>query len=187
MHSMKTSTSCATHAVLQRADQLEPRAVADVHEPPVRVAAERALRHVPVGRAVEDAAPALELAHALGRLLRVQLGHAPVVDELAAEHRVLEVRRPLVGGVDVAERRGDAALGHHGVRLAEQRLADERRAGAERRRLDRGAHARAAGPDDDHVVVVRLDLHRLEDPRIVEDARRREPDVEVGERDRWRG
>ena len=48
----------------------------------------------------------------------------------------------LVGRVDVAERRGDSALGHHGVRLAEQRLADERRAGAERRRLDRGAHAR---------------------------------------------
>ena len=29
--------------------------------------------------------------------------------------------------LDVAERRGDAALGHDGVRLAEQRLADERR------------------------------------------------------------
>ena len=55
--------------VLQRADQLQAGAVADVDEAPVRVPAERALRHLAVRRAVEDPAPLLELAHAVGRLL----------------------------------------------------------------------------------------------------------------------
>ena len=116
--------------VLKRADQLQARAVADVDQPPVRVTAEGPLRHLPVGGAVEDAAPPLQLANAVGRLLGVQLGHVPVVQVLAAEHRVLEVDAPVVVGLDVAERRRDPALGHHRMCLAEQRLADQRRAGA---------------------------------------------------------
>ena len=147
--------------VLQRADQLEAGAVADVHEAPVRVPAERALRHLPVGRAVEDAAPLLELAHAVGRLLRVQLGHVPVVEVLAAEHRVLEVHLPVVLGRDVAERRRDAALRHHRVRLAEQRLADERRPRAVLGGGDRRAQPGAAGADHDHVVVVALESSQM--------------------------
>ncbi len=54
--------------VLQRADQLEPGAVADVREARIAVAAEVALADQPVLRAIEDRAPLLELAHALGRL-----------------------------------------------------------------------------------------------------------------------
>ena len=46
VHSMKTSMPGVHGLVLQRADQLEPGAVADVHEPPVGVTAERALRHL---------------------------------------------------------------------------------------------------------------------------------------------
>ena len=76
--------------------------------------------------AVEQRAPGLELPDPLRRLLGVQLGHPPVVEELAAAHGVAEVHLPVVLGVDVAHRRGDAALGHHRVRLAEQRLADDR-------------------------------------------------------------
>ena len=79
----------------------------------------------PSGRAVEERAPRLELAHAVGRLLRVQLGHPPVVDVLSAAHGVGEVDLPVVAVVDVGQRGGDAALGHDGVRLAEQRLADQ--------------------------------------------------------------
>ena len=59
-----------------------------------------------------------------GASLRVQLGHAPVVDVLAAAHRVGEVHPPAVAVVHVGQRGRDAALGHHGVRLAQQRLAD---------------------------------------------------------------
>ena len=71
-------------------------------------------------RAIEERAPRLELAHAVRRFLGVQLGHPPVVDVLAAAHRVGEVHLPAVAIVDVGERRGDAAFGHDGVRLAEQ-------------------------------------------------------------------
>ncbi len=120
--------------VLQRADHLEAGAVADVRQPRIRVAAEVALQDPAVRGAVEDRAPGLELAHALGRLLGVQLRHAPVVDVLAAAHRVGEVDLPVVAVVDVGQRRRDAALGHDGVRLAEQRLADEADRDARRRR-----------------------------------------------------
>ena len=111
--------------ILQRADHLEAGAIADVREARILVAAEVALEDAAVLRAIEDRAPRLELADAVGRFLGVQLGHAPVVQVLAAAHRVGEVDLPVVAVVDVAERRGDAAFGHDGVRLAEQRLADQ--------------------------------------------------------------
>ncbi len=111
--------------ILQRADHLEARAIADVREARIAMAAEVALEDAAVLRAIEDRAPRLELADAIGRFLRVQLRHAPVVDVLAAAHRVREVHFPVVAIVDVGERRGDAAFGHHRVRLAEQRLTDQ--------------------------------------------------------------
>ena len=46
---------------------------------------------------------------------------------------------------DVAERRGDPALGHDRVGLAEERLADEADVGAGGLRLDRGPQPGAAG------------------------------------------
>ena len=87
--------------------------------------AERALEDPAVAGPVEDGAPGLELADPVGRLLGVELGHPRVVEELAADHRVAEVDLPGVVLVDVAERGGDAALGHDRVGLAEERLADE--------------------------------------------------------------
>jgi hypothetical protein len=90
----------------------------------------------------------------------VQLGHVPVVQVLAAEHGVLEVDAPVVVGLDVAERRRDPSLGHHRVCLAEQRLADQRRAGPTLGRGDRRPQAGAARADHEHVVVVLLDLHQ---------------------------
>ena len=113
--------------VLQRADHLQAGAVADVRQARIAMPAEVALQDAAVGRAVEDRAPGLQLAHAIRRFLGVELGHAPVVQVLAAAHRVGEMDPPVVAVVDVAQRRGDAAFGHHGVRLAQQRLADQRR------------------------------------------------------------
>ena len=145
--------------VLTRADQLEAGAVTDVGEALPRVRAERALHDQPVVRAIEDAAPALQLEHAIDDLVRVELDHPPVVEQLAAEHRVGEMHLPAVLGIDIADAGGDAALRHHGVRLAEQRLAHHRHRAARLRRGDRGAHAGAARPDDEDVAfdgVVRL-------------------------------
>ena len=144
--------------ILQRADHLEAGAIADVREARVAVAAEVALQDPAVLGAIEDGAPRLQLAHAIGRLLGVQLGHAPVVEVLAAAHRVGEVDLPVVAVVDVRHRGGHAALGHDRVGLAEQRLADEADRRARGRRLDGGAQAGAARADDDDVVLVGLQV-----------------------------
>jgi hypothetical protein len=87
----------------------------------------------------------------------VQLGHPEVVQELPAAHGVAEVDHPVVAGVDVAHRGGRPTLGHHRVRLAEQRLGDDRDALSGEPRLDGGAQAGAAGADDDDVVMVSFD------------------------------
>ena len=125
----------------------------------MRVAAERALEDPAVGRPVEDGAPQLELADAVGRLEGVELGHARVVEQLAADHRVAEVDLPGVGRRDVPEGRRDAALGHDRVGLAEERLADEPDVGAGGLGLDRGAQPGPARADDEDVV--RPDLGSL--------------------------
>ena len=65
--------------VLQRANQLEARAVADVRQPRIAMTAEVALVDASVRRAVEHRAPAFELADAIRRFLRVDFGHPPVV------------------------------------------------------------------------------------------------------------
>jgi len=144
--------------VLQHADHLEAGAVADVGQAAVGVAAEGSLIDAPIGRAIEQRAPRLELIDAIGRFLRVDLRHAPVVVHLAAAHRVAEMHAPIVFGHDVAERRGCPALGHDGVCFAEQRFADERDFGLLGTGFDGGAEAGAAGTDYDDVVRVCADI-----------------------------
>ena len=95
-----------------------------------------------------------------GASVRVELGHPRVVQELAADHRVAEVDLPRVRRGDVAERRRDPALGHHGVGLAEQRLADEADVGAGILGRDRRAQAGSAGTDDEDVVRTDVRLQR---------------------------
>jgi hypothetical protein len=119
--------------LLERADHLEARAVADVREARVLVAAEVALQDAPVGGAIEERAPLLELLHPVRRFHGVQLRHAPLVQVPPALHRVAEVDLPVVLRLDVAERRGDTPLGHHRVGLAEERLADQAHAEPHRR------------------------------------------------------
>ena len=144
--------------LLERADELQAGAVADVREPRVLVPAEVALRDAAVGGAVEQRAVGLQLPDPLRRLLRVQLGHPRVVEELAAAQGVAEVDLPAVLGVDVAHRRRDAALGHDGVRLAEQRLADDRGAQPLLAGLDGRPQAGATRTDHQDVVVVLLQV-----------------------------
>ena len=147
--------------ILERADHLEPGAVADVGQARILVAAEVALEDAAVRGAIEDRAPRFELAHAVGRFAGVQFGHAPVVHVLAAAHRVGEVHLPAVAVVGVGERRRDAAFGHDRVGLAEQRLAQQPDPHARRRCFDRRPQPRSAGADDEHVVLVRLVRQRI--------------------------
>ena len=105
--------------VLERADHLEARTVADMGQPRILVAAEVALENATVLGAVKQRAPGFEFAHGIRRFLGVQLGHAPVVQILAAAHSVGEVYFPIVAVIHVAHGGGDTALRHHGVRFAE--------------------------------------------------------------------
>ena len=106
------------HAVvLQRANHFETSAVADVREPWIFVTAKIALKDAAIFRAIEHRAPGFEFAHASGRLLRMQLGHAPLVHVLTAAHGVGEMHFPIVAIIDIRERGRDPAFGHDGVRL----------------------------------------------------------------------
>ena len=84
--------------VLQGAYQFEAGTITDVTETPVGVRSKCALHNKTVVRSVEKRSPALEFEHALRRLLGKQLCHAPVIDHLAAPHRIGEVTCQLSSG-----------------------------------------------------------------------------------------
>jgi hypothetical protein len=111
--------------VLQRANHLETRAIANVREPGILVPAEIPLKNAAVTRAVEHCTPRFELTHTIRSFLRVTLGHSPVVHVLATSHCVREVDFPVVTIVDVRERCSNATLCHHRVSFAEERFTDE--------------------------------------------------------------
>ena len=162
-------------AVLQRANHFQAGAVADVAEPFVGVAAESALQNLALLGAVEKRAPLLQFAHAVGRFLGMELRHAPVVQEFSAAHGVAEVGAPIVGLIHVGHGRRHTTLGHHRVRLAEQRLANHANARTLRQRLNGRAQARAAGADDQNIMFVSFVLggHRIRmSLSIPEDTRR---------------
>ena len=142
--------------VLKRADHLQPRAIADVREARIAVPAEVALEDAAVLGAIEEGAPGLQLAHARRRFLRVQLGHPPGVQVLAAAHGVGEVDLPVVALVDVGQRRRDPALRHHRVRLSQERLAHQPDREACRRGLDGCTQPGSSRADHQHVVLVGL-------------------------------
>ena len=142
--------------ILQRADHLEAGAVADVGQAGIAMAAEVALQDLAIGSAVEDGAPGLQLPNARRRLLGVDLGHAPVVDILSAAHGVGEMDLPVVALVDIAQRGGHAALGHHRMRLAQQRLAHQANFDAGRGSFDGRSQSGTAGADDQDVMFVSL-------------------------------
>ena len=120
-----------------------------------RVAAEAALVDLALGGAVERQAHVLEVEDGVDRLLRQDLGGVLVDEVVAALDGVEGVPLPVVV-LDVGERGGHAALGRAGVRAGRVELRDDGGAGV-RPGLDRGAHPRAPGADDDDVVLVVVD------------------------------
>ena len=90
------------------------------------------------------------------RFLGMQLGHAPVVDILAAAHRIGEVYSPVVAFVDVGQGGGDTAFCHDGMGLAQERLAHQSNRHARGRGFNGGSQARAASANDKHIVIVGL-------------------------------
>src|SRR5687767_13142836 len=109
--------------VLQGADQFETGAVSNVCKPRIAVTAKVPLQDLPVLGAVKDGSPRLKLSDTLRGLFCVDLRHSPVVDILAAAHRVAEMDLPVVSVVDIPHRSRHPTLSHHSMRLAQQRFA----------------------------------------------------------------
>src|SRR6266852_6447768 len=106
-------------AVLKSANHFEAGAVANVAETFEGVTAESALQNVPILGTVEEGAPLLEFADAVGRFLGVNLRHAPIVEKFSASHGVAKMSLPIIGGVHIGHGRGDAAFRHDGVSFSE--------------------------------------------------------------------
>jgi hypothetical protein len=111
--------------ILQRADHLQAGAITDVRQARVFVSSKVALKDATIRRTVEDGAPSFQIFDAVGRFLRVDLSHAPVVDVLTSTHGVSEMHAPVVPIVDIADRSSHTAFSHDCMRFAEQRLADD--------------------------------------------------------------
>ena len=121
------------------------------------VAAEPALVDAALGRAVERHPHLLEVEHRVDGLLGHDLDGVLVGEVVAALDGVEGVPLPVVL-FDVGQCGAHAALGRAGVAAGRVELGQHRGADA-RARLDRGAHACAAGADDDDVVAMFLN-HR---------------------------
>src|SRR5262245_19657846 len=101
-----------------------------MREARISVAAKISLQNSTVFCAVENGTPGFELADSIGRFLRVQFSHAPLIDILTAAHRICEMHFPIVAFIDVSQRRCDSAFGHYRVGFAQKRFADESNANA---------------------------------------------------------
>jgi hypothetical protein len=114
--------------------------------------AERALRQAAVLASREERAPVLELVDVARRLAREDLDRVLVAEVVRPLHRV---ERVLLGVVlpRVPERCVDPALGGAGVAPGRVQLRDHGDVRARVVGLDRGAHAGAAGADDQDVVL----------------------------------
>ena len=138
--------------ILQRADHFEAGAIADVGQPRIAMAAEVSLQDAAVFRAVEERAPGFEFPHAVGGFLRVEFGHPPVVQILAAAHGIGEMDAPVIAIVDVGQRRRHSTFSHNRMGLAKQRLANYANLHACGRRLNRRPQARPARADHQDIV-----------------------------------
>ncbi len=86
----------------------------------------------------------------------MELGHAGMIQILAAAHGVGEMDAPVVALIDIAHRGRDAAFGHHGVGFAQERFAHDSNFYARGRSFHCRAQSGATRTDDQHVVFVCL-------------------------------
>ncbi len=111
--------------VLQGANHLQAGTVANVRQAWIAMPTKVALQDAPVFRAVEQRTPFLQQIDFRWRLLGMQLGHAPVIEHLAATHGIAEMRLPVIAGVDIGQGRRDAPFCHDSMGLAQQGLTDQ--------------------------------------------------------------
>ena len=124
-------------AILKCPNHLQSGAIADVTEPFKSMAAKSSLQDVAIVGSVEQRAPLFQFSNPLWRFLRMNLGHPPVIQKLAAAHCVAKMRAPFILPVDVGHRCRDATFSHYSVCFAEQRFAHNTNAGALGQRFNR--------------------------------------------------
>ena len=107
---------------------------------------------LPSASAREDRSPVLELVDVVRRLLAEDLDRVLVSEVVGALHGVERMLLGIVLG-GVPERGVDPAFGRARVAADGVDLRDHRDVRARIEGLDRRAHPRAAGPDDEHVVL----------------------------------
>ena len=117
------------------------------------MSAKISLQNAPVFRAIEHRAPGFELAHAIGRFFCVQLRHPPLLTYCPPRMVSAKCTFQLSRSSTLRERGGDPAFRHHGVRFAQQAICKPSRPHAGRGSFDRSAQTRAAGADDEDVVL----------------------------------
>src|SRR6267378_6437736 len=109
-------------AILKGAYHLETGAIANMTKTLESMTAKCSLQNLSVAGSIEHRSPLLQLAHSIWRLLRMNVGHPPVVQKLPAAHCVAKMRAPIISLVHIGNRSGDAAFSHDGVCLAEERF-----------------------------------------------------------------
>src|SRR6267142_4351389 len=141
-------------AILKRPYHLETGAIADMTKPLESMPAKSSLKNFSVAGSIEHGSPLFQLANSIWGLLRMNVGHPPVIQKLSAAHRVAKMRAPIVRFVHIGNRCGDAAFSHDSVRLTEERFTDDTNLYSLTKRLDRRAQTSPTCPDNKHIVFV---------------------------------
>src|SRR5690242_18258394 len=101
--------------ILKGADHLQARAIADVSQSWIFVSAEISLQDLSIFSSIEDRAQRFQFTNAGRGFFGMELGDTPIVDVLAATHRIGEMDSPVISAVCGAQRSGNSAFSHHGV------------------------------------------------------------------------
>src|SRR5437764_12451440 len=140
--------------ILESADHFETCAITHMRQPWIAMAAKIALQDAPTSSAIENCAPSLQISQTGRRLFGMQFSHTPTVKVLATAHGVGKMNAPGITIVDIGECGGDAALSHHRMGLAEQRLGDHRDFDTGRGGFCRSAQPGAACSNHQNVVLM---------------------------------
>src|ERR1044071_2679735 len=83
----------------------------------------------------------------------MELGHAPVVDVLAAPHGIGKMDFPTVTLIHIGQSSSDTSFSHDGMSFSEQALANKTDGNARSGSLDGARRPRRRGADDQDVML----------------------------------
>src|SRR5260370_9854119 len=87
--------------------------------------AKSSLQNLSVAGSIEHRSPLFQLANSIWGLLRMNLGHPPVVQKLPSAHRVPKMRAPIVKFVHICKSCRDAAFTQDSVHLSRHRVTND--------------------------------------------------------------